>query len=145
MRPAHAGPGHDVGCLATMSKNVPCRCVRRDWLQEWVPRHVARREVIEQLAGWALEQHTFTQADVPNLHGPFGVKPEKWVRDALTAGSRIAGEVFMDVRRRGLHMLEELRGLDDPLPPPSESESSEDVSIPDDREVVDAPLQGVLL
>lgn len=171
----NSGPPHDRDCLAASARDVPCRCVRRDWMLEEVPRYVARREAVAQLAQWALEQHTFTQADVPALHGPFGSDEPKWVRDSLKVGANLTAEVYMDVRRRGLSMLDELKRVEDSVPKPAEpkqeaEEAADEASAPssapfaeddsDDpealtqpgaaqygttREVITEPVQGALL
>ena len=126
----NGGPAHDRDCLAASVRSSPCRCARRDWFLEEVPRYVARREAVAQLAQWALEQHTFTQADVPNLHGPFGVDPPKWVKDTLKVGANLTAEVYMDVRRRGLSMLDELKRIEDHLPKAAAPAATDDEDEP---------------
>lgn len=53
---AHSGPSHDLGCLAARVRTVSCHCGRRAWLEESVPRHVARAELLMQISRWSAEQ-----------------------------------------------------------------------------------------
>lgn len=100
--------GHEGDCLHVMAREALCRCARRDWLDEEVPRREARREVLESWATWAHEQRVFTEADAGSLHGPFGAKPPKWVQDALKVGASLTSKVYVDVRLKALAMLNEL-------------------------------------
>lgn len=103
----HSGPTHDATCLNLHASDATCRCRRRDWLRESVPRHQARAELLTQLANWAHEQRVFASAEIDR-------SPEKrrggvpgWVAAAVRAAAQMAEEVYVGVRRRALAMRKE--------------------------------------
>lgn len=153
------GTRHDDSCLAAHARDALCRCKRHDWLHESVPRHQARRELLQQLASWAGEQRALADAELRNQTAPMDGRPG-WAQQGVRAAASMASEVYVGVRRTALSLLDELPPPDaTPRPQPAELASEDTAaSEPAEREVagrflerwagrdvVTVPTQGVLL
>lgn len=163
---ANGGPRHDDGCVAATANDAVCRCSRHDWLLEEVPRHQARREVLQQLAAWASEQRVFAETEIRNQATPLDGRPG-WFRQGVRAAASMASEVYVGVRRTALSLLDELPAAEAPAATEKPVESTVDDTGEDDdaepgeatepelagrflerfagRDVITEPVQGALL
>lgn len=106
---------HDAHCLGRVSigyqETGHCGCPRNDWLNEWVPRRLARGEMAAKLAQWSREQailganHTIPQG------------APAWVSDAVRAGGRVVAETYNRITHTALSYRAECEKEEPPESP----------------------------
>lgn len=107
------GPRHDASCMAPRHKGAPCRCARGSWLDELVPRHQARAELLDGFETMARQQQVFLDGDLqvlaqrPDLSGLGDPGVAQYATAGINAAQVIARGLWQRIAVQAMNLRAE--------------------------------------